>query len=68
MLYSAGGLAGYAAMIGLTELLSRRWAYTTAVRPTGQGFCWNMARSIAALGPLVFGWFYHPSRQGWLAG
>jgi hypothetical protein len=105
MLYTAGGLAGYAAVICLTELLSRRSAYTviilcqaaailvtftkistmtgllwfapvlaffvvggvgffaayfpelfpTAVRATGQGFCWNMARSIAALGPLVFG-------------
>ena len=105
MLYTAGGLAGYAAVIGLTDLLSRRSAYTviilcegaailvaftaimsvtgllwfapvlgffivggigffaayfpelfpTAVRATGQGFCWNMARSIAALGPLVFG-------------
>jgi hypothetical protein len=29
--------------------------FPTAVRATGQGFCWNTARLIAALGPLVFG-------------
>ncbi|MBV9816196.1 MAG: MFS transporter [Alphaproteobacteria bacterium] len=29
--------------------------FPTAIRATGQGFCWNMARSLAALGPLVAG-------------
>jgi MFS family permease len=105
MLLTAGGLAGYVGVIGLTELLSRRGAYATiavgfvavivfmftriatitellwfapvfgfvaqgaigffaayfpelfptTVRATGQGFCWNMARVLAAAGPLVFG-------------
>jgi MFS family permease len=105
MLYSAGGLAGYAGVIWLMELLSRRWSYAviiagaaattllmftwvttvdelqvllplygvfavggfgffavyfpelfpTAVRATGQGFCWNVGRLSAALGPLVSG-------------
>ncbi|GAC1548716.1 MAG: MFS transporter [Beijerinckiaceae bacterium] len=30
--------------------------YPTRVRATGQGFCWNAARSLTALGPLIAGW------------
>ena len=105
LLASAGGLFGYIGVIGLNEVLSRRWAYSviivgaasallatftqistmtelllfvpvygfftqggigffaaylpelfpTSVRATGQGFCWNMARAVASLGPLVSG-------------
>ncbi|MFT4095628.1 MAG: MFS transporter [Rhodoblastus sp.] len=29
--------------------------FPTRVRATGQGFCWNMARSITAIGPLMVG-------------
>jgi len=29
--------------------------FPTRLRATGQGFCWNMARSLAAAGPLVAG-------------
>ena len=29
--------------------------YPTRVRATGQGFCWNAARSLTAIGPLVAG-------------
>jgi MFS family permease len=29
--------------------------FPTRVRATGQGFCWNFARSITALGPLIAG-------------
>jgi MFS family permease len=105
MLLSAGGLVGYVGVIGITELLTRRWAYAviglksasvvlcmftrvstiaellwfvpvcglftfgglgffaayfpelfpTAIRATGQGFCWNMARALAAIGPVGYG-------------
>ncbi len=30
--------------------------YPTRVRATGQGFCWNAARSLTAIGPLIAGW------------
>lgn len=30
--------------------------FPTRVRATGQGFCWNAARSATAIGPLVAGW------------
>jgi MFS family permease len=30
--------------------------YPTRVRATGQGFCWNAARSVTAIGPLIAGW------------
>jgi MFS family permease len=29
--------------------------FPTAIRATGQGFCWNLARSITLLGPFVAG-------------
>jgi MFS family permease len=42
-----GGFGTFAAY--LPEL------FPTRVRATGQGFCWNFARSITALGPLIAG-------------
>jgi MFS family permease len=30
--------------------------FPTRVRATGQGFCWNAARSATAIGPLIAGW------------
>jgi MFS family permease len=30
--------------------------FPTRVRATGQGFCWNAARSVTAIGPLIAGW------------
>ena len=30
--------------------------YPTRVRATGQGFCWNAARSLTAISPLIAGW------------
>jgi MFS family permease len=30
--------------------------FPTRVRATGQGFCWNAARSATAIGPLTAGW------------
>lgn len=29
--------------------------FPTAIRATGQGFAWNLARSLAALGPVLVG-------------
>ena len=29
--------------------------FPTTIRATDQGFCWNMARATASLGPLIFG-------------
>lgn len=33
--------------------------FPTRVRATGQGFCWNMARAITALGPFSVGFLLH---------
>ena len=30
--------------------------FPTPVRATGQGFCWNAARAVTAIGPLIAGW------------
>lgn len=30
--------------------------FPTRVRATGQGFCWNAARCVTAIGPLIAGW------------
>ena len=30
--------------------------FPTRIRATGQGFCWNAARSLTAIGPLIAGW------------
>lgn len=30
--------------------------FPTRVRATGQGFCWNAARSVTAIGPFIAGW------------
>ena len=45
--FTIGGFGFFA--VYLPEL------FPTAIRATGQGFCWNMARSVAALGPLTTG-------------
>jgi hypothetical protein len=45
--FTQGGIGFFAAY--LPEL------FPTSVRATGQGFCWNMARAVASLGPLVSG-------------
>jgi hypothetical protein len=42
------------------SIIVRRYTYLpelfpTSVRATGLGFCWNMARAVASLGPLVSG-------------
>jgi MFS family permease len=33
--------------------------FPTRVRATGQGFCWNMARVITAIGPIMIGVLVH---------
>jgi MFS family permease len=45
--FTIGGFGTFAAY--LPEL------FPTRVRATGQGFCWNAARCVTALGPLVAG-------------
>ncbi len=40
-----GGIGFFAAY--LPEL------FPTSIRATGQGFCWNLARAIASIGPLL---------------
>jgi MFS family permease len=43
-----GGFGTFAAY--LPEL------FPTRVRATGQGFCWNAARCVTSIGPLIAGW------------
>jgi MFS family permease len=45
--FTIGGFAVFAAY--LPEL------FPTRIRATGQGFCWNMARALTAVGPLTSG-------------
>lgn len=46
--FAIGGFGTFA--VYLPEL------FPTRVRATGQGFCWNAARSATAIGPLIAGW------------
>jgi MFS family permease len=45
--FAVGGFGTFAAY--LPEL------FPTRIRATGQGFCWNMARALTAVGPFVSG-------------
>jgi len=45
--FAIGGFGTFA--VYLPEL------FPTRVRATGQGFCWNLARSITGIGPLIAG-------------
>jgi predicted MFS family arabinose efflux permease len=45
--FSVGGFGFFA--VYFPEL------FPTSIRATGQGFCWNVARTVSAAGPLVMG-------------
>ena len=46
---------GYFVIGGFGTFAAYLRKVSTRVRATGQGFCWNFARSITALGPLIAG-------------